>query len=141
VLSCLSRCRVAARSAKELIALSFANYSAVRRRVLQWWSDVSETDAELMPRLNTRCYLVCGGDASGQGSVARADRYLAGAMAWQLMQAAEVRVPKALGRGGGRPRHPCQPVPQPLPSRSRGVGELGRTTRLRHAMRGEGREI
>lgn len=100
MLSCLSRCRVAARSAKELIALSFANYSAVRRRVLQWWSDVSETDAELMPRLNTRCYLVCGGDASGQGSVARADRYLAGAMAWQLMQAAEVRVPKALGRGG-----------------------------------------
>ena len=77
----------AACAAKELVAGCFANFSAVRRRVLQWWSDVSETDAELMPDLNTRCILVCGGDF---GAVAAADKYLAAALAWQLVQAAEV---------------------------------------------------
>ena len=82
----------ATRDAKEVIVGSYGNFTAVRRRVLQWWSDVSETDADFMPELNSRVLLVCGGDDASPTSVA-ADRYLAAAFAYQFVQAAEVDLP------------------------------------------------
>jgi hypothetical protein len=77
----------AGRQAKELVAGCYSNFSTVRRHVLQWWSDVSETDAAMTPDLNTRCILVCGVNF---GSKTGPDRYLAAALAWQLVQAADV---------------------------------------------------
>ena len=108
----------ACREAKEVLIGTFANFTAVRRRVLQvrlhppfiiamcelstvwlstivqWWSDVSETDADFIPELNSRVLLVCGGEPEDTSdTIAAADRYLAAAFAYQFVQAAEVDLP------------------------------------------------
>ena len=80
----------AAQDAKEVLLGTFGNFTTVRRRVLQWWSDVSETDADFMPELNSRVVLVCGGADEISPVQAAADRYLAAAFAYQFVQAAEV---------------------------------------------------
>lgn len=84
----------ACRGAKEVLIGTFVNFSAVRRRVLQWWSDVSETDADFIPELNSRVLLVCGGEPEDTSTTfSAADRYLAAAFAYQFVQAADVDLP------------------------------------------------
>ena len=98
----------------------FGNLTAVRERILAWWSSVSTIDANNHPEINTRVLLVCGNDgpsAAAEGEeVEEAEsaaemsggELLSGVLLYQLMQCADVEITDE--RPDGPTRHALREV-------------------------------
>ena len=98
----------------------FGNLTAVRERILAWWSSVSTIDANNHPEINTRVLLVCGGDGpsaaeegeeeeeeEGAAEMSGAE-LLSGVLLYQLMQCADVEITDE--RPDGPTRHALREV-------------------------------
>ena len=101
----------------------FGNLTAVRERILAWWSSVSTIDANNHPEINTRVLLVCGNDgpsAAAEGEEEEEEEeeegvvemsgaeLLSGVLLYQLMQCADVEITDE--RPDGPTRHALREV-------------------------------
>jgi len=102
------------------VVCCFGNLTAVRERILAWWSSVSTIDANNHPEINTRVLLVCGGDGpnaaeegeeeeeeEGAAEMSGAE-LLSGVLFYQLMQCADVEITDE--RPDGPTRHALREV-------------------------------